>query len=212
MSTLVQSNNQNGIPTGTVAVPQPESVIIVDDERDLLTVLEESLSRKYRCQTAGTVTELNELLKAGFPDLIVIDLKLENDNGVEVISQLRERGYIGAAILMTGRLDKSSALKAVNNGFQRILEKPFDLADLAKVVHGTLEETRLSRLRSVVQKRVGQLTEIYWCMRLALTDKVPDLDAVIDKALSGAGFDGSYVDVVQDLENEIDRLIGSSRR
>ena len=66
----------------------------------------------------------------------VADYRLETTDGITVLSNLRERGWSGPALLITAFLSAELAERALAHGFDRVLEKPFHERELSDAVVG----------------------------------------------------------------------------
>lgn len=189
--------------------PKP-LVYFVDDEVDILEVFEDCFSRKYEVRTFNSAYDLVDAVASGkvhVPALIVTDLRMAKMDGVKMLATLTALGHEVPAILMSGDLDKSATLDAMNTGFFRILEKPFDSAKLESYINELLLESNAHRIRTEVRAHVRQLTEIYQAMRLLLGQKLDDFDAVLNEAMLSSGQTESFDTVVGRLEKRLDELL-----
>lgn len=115
-------------------------IVIVDDSRDLLDVLKFFLEEKgYEVETATREHDLISLVKSFSPDLIILDIYLQGEDGREICKDLRrheETKYL--CILMF-----SASTKALGNykeyGADGYIEKPFGLNEIVDKIEYTLE-------------------------------------------------------------------------
>jgi len=109
---------------------KPESdatLLIVDDDRPFLTRLGRAMeTRGFTVALADTVTGGIALIKEAPPSYAVIDLRLGDGNGLDVISALHERRPDARAIVLTGYGNISNAVTAVKIGAVDYLSKPAD--------------------------------------------------------------------------------------
>ncbi len=111
---------------GTIRQPSRKSTIyIVDDDFDVLRSL------RFLFETEGfdvrTFRSGSALL--GSParqdaDCLVVDYKMSEINGLELVRRLREQGIDTPIIMITGHIDETLAAKACSAGIRRVLRKP----------------------------------------------------------------------------------------
>ena len=111
-----------------------KSVLVVDDERDILSFVREALTDEgYEVDVAASGEEALRAVGERRPDLIMLDVKLPGVDGWEVLSQLRAAaGEQTPVVVMTGGYLAQE--QALASGAQGYLGKPFDLEDLISSV------------------------------------------------------------------------------
>ena len=135
-------------------------VLVVDDEafsrRFLQTVLQESGYESAAFETAGAFWD--HLDRTGPPDLILLDVRLPDENGLEALKRLREKELDTPVIMITAYGSISDAVTAMKLGAFDFLAKPFDDTHKVKVsirnalAHGRLlDENR--RLKSQLRRQ-----------------------------------------------------------
>ena len=123
-----------------------EKVLIVEDERLLRMTLRERLEREgYGVTEAGTGAAALEMLHDNDPDLILLDYKLPDMTGIDVLRQIRDLQMDTAVILLTAFSSIDSAVEAIKLGAHDYLNKPVSFDDLRAVIAKALETTRLRR-------------------------------------------------------------------
>ena len=114
-------------------------VLVVEDDPGLATQLVRGLSRGgYRVDHVMTG---QEALKAGDPDVVLLDLGLPDADGVDVCRQLRERSDAGI-IIVTARGEEPERVLALDAGADDYLVKPFGLAELLARIRAVLRRVR----------------------------------------------------------------------
>lgn len=117
-------------------------ILIVDDERDIVELLEDLLLQKgYDVAKALTRAEAKAQIEAFKPSIMLLDIKLPDGDGVDFLKELRPEHPDLDVIMITGLADKEIALEALKNGAADYITKPIDLnyltnSVLAKVVTG----------------------------------------------------------------------------
>jgi DNA-binding NtrC family response regulator len=126
-----------------------ERILLVDDDDTLRETLADVLGRDYQVVQAGDVaTALAQARDQAF-DLALLDLRLPDGNGLDVLRQLHELDDRLLVVVMTAYPEVRTAVSALKAGAYDYLNKPFDLDDLRGLVNRALE-TR--RLRSEVER------------------------------------------------------------
>jgi DNA-binding NtrC family response regulator len=134
------------------------TVLIVDDEADLRSVVAESLGAEgFVAAQAESATEAQERLKAYAYDAIIIDLRLPDADGMEVLDAALTRYPEILAVMVTGFGGVAEAVAAIKRGAVDFLIKPFQLAQLSRVLTSGLEQRRLrlenAELRAQLRER-----------------------------------------------------------
>jgi two-component system response regulator RegA len=107
------------------------SLLIVDDDRPFLTRLAKAMeARGYRVRTAETLAAGKEAIKEAAPAFAVVDMRLDDGNGLDVIRMLRELRPDCRALVLTGYGNIATAVTAVKLGAVDYLSKPADAEDI----------------------------------------------------------------------------------
>src|SRR5437588_8528627 len=113
------------------AMPTDRSVLIVEDDKSLLHRLSRAMEgRGFAVTPAQSVAEGLIQLDANSPAFAVVDMRLEDGNGLEVISALKRRRPDARAIILTGYGNIATAVTAVKLGAVDYLSKPVDADDV----------------------------------------------------------------------------------
>jgi len=108
-----------------------KTVLVVDDDPTILRFLEHGLGRLgydvLSCETAG---ELWRRLEGGLPDVIVLDVVLPDGNGIEILSELRDRFPSVPVVISTGHATVDLAVEAMKRGAYDFMTKPVDMRRL----------------------------------------------------------------------------------
>jgi DNA-binding NtrC family response regulator len=128
-------------------------ILVVDDDKLLRTIITERLERSgYDVTAAGTLTEARAALHRYTPDVALLDVKLPDGEGPELLAELAADGET-ACVMMTAHATVEAAVAAVQQGAWDYLEKPFSLDKLEATLVSTLERTALQReLRALREK------------------------------------------------------------
>ncbi|MBI4614132.1 MAG: sigma-54-dependent Fis family transcriptional regulator, partial [Planctomycetes bacterium] len=123
------------------------TILLVDDDEGLRESLERSVRRKgHEVQCASRVAGALERLRSEKIDLVLLDMKLPDGSGLDVLTQARSLDPEILVVVMTAYPDVKTAVRAMKEGAADFLVKPFDLEELHRVVSRALE-TRELRFR-----------------------------------------------------------------
>jgi CheY-like chemotaxis protein len=135
VSRLVQRPNAPLPASGS----RQQSILVVDDEPMIVRLLSQFLTlRGYQVRTAENGREALGLVEDSAPDLLVLDLYMPVMNGVELLQELKVRGFLGAVVVLTGSHDQELLRQTLELGSVDVLGKPVDLERLALVVEVAL--------------------------------------------------------------------------
>jgi nitrogen regulation protein NR(I) len=128
------------------------TLLVVDDERNVLYALEKGLRADgLRILTAQTGKAGIEVARRENPDAVLLDVRLPDLSGLEVIKELRRADPKLPVIVMTTHGTAETAIEAMQRGAFDYLLKPWDLDELTAVVGKALEAGRLAHVRTVIQ-------------------------------------------------------------
>src|SRR5215475_14005656 len=142
-----------------------DNILVVDDERNIRTLCSRVLAGdQIEVHGVGTGKEGLQTADEVSPDLVLLDLRLPDMDGIDVLRALKGRHAETAVIIITGFGQIQSAVEAMKAGATDYLEKPFEHLDKLKLaVARALEEVRakreIQRLHRMQEKeyRVDQL-------------------------------------------------------
>lgn len=126
------------------------TVLLVDDDTELLEFLQEALSESFRkIYTARNGREAIELLMKRQPDIVVSDVIMPRMSGYELCKRIREAIEIChiPVILLTARDDRQSQLQGYKNGADAYLTKPFDTDVLLELIRNRLKNREETKTR-----------------------------------------------------------------
>ena len=128
------------------------NILVVDDQDSIRHFVCKALEDEgYDVQSAGSVRETRELLDRGLPDVAILDLKLPDGTGLELLREIRRLDLEAAVIVMTAFGELETAVEAMNAGAFWFVKKPFQNEELLALVRRALESQKtrmeLKRLR-----------------------------------------------------------------
>ena len=107
------------------------SLLIVDDDKPFLTRLARAMeARGFQVETAETVEEAVAKARAHAPAYAVVDMRLGDGNGLDVVAAIREKREDARTVILTGYGNIATAVTAVKLGAVDYLSKPADADDV----------------------------------------------------------------------------------
>ncbi|KJS32890.1 MAG: chemotaxis protein CheY [Desulfatitalea sp. BRH_c12] len=112
-----------------------EKVLLVDDEKDFLSVMSERMAARGMDVTAADSAEeaLAQVESGGF-DAIVLDLMMPGMDGIETLKAIKQRNPTLQVILLTGHATLEKGIEAMKLGAMDFVEKPADLDQLTQKI------------------------------------------------------------------------------
>jgi YesN/AraC family two-component response regulator len=111
-----------------------KKIIVVEDEESIRRTFNLILNNKYRVYLAKDGKEAAQRYQAVRPDLLIVDLKLPDTNGLELIAKFRELGYRGDAILISAFPDLVDIQQLTRLSVSHFFVKPLDLDVLSNSI------------------------------------------------------------------------------
>jgi two-component system response regulator RegA len=122
-------------------IGQDKSLLIVDDDEPFLRRLERAMEkRSFEVEAAGSVAAGKAIATARPPAYAVVDLRLEDGNGLDVVETLREKRPDSRIVVLTGYGAIATAVAAVKIGATDYLSKPADANDITAALLAEAEE------------------------------------------------------------------------
>ncbi|MGQ9678813.1 MAG: response regulator, partial [bacterium] len=101
------------------------SILIVDDEIDFASTLSTILTTKgYHPVIANSGWEAMNLLKETKPDIVLVDLKLPDTNGIKLLPKIKKQVPDAEIVILTGHATVETAIQALHEGAFGYLRKP----------------------------------------------------------------------------------------
>jgi len=130
------------------------SIFIIDDDKALCRSLEIQLEKEgheVKCENRGDVGL--KTLKGLAPDLIILDLGLPDQHGIEVLKKIQEQHPGLFVVIITGQQDMKAAIQAMRMGAFDYIRKPFDIDDVLLALE------KIERFKGI-QKRKSSRIEV----------------------------------------------------
>ncbi len=125
---------------------QIERIVIVDDNEGMQCTLSDILEQAgYLVNIFGRGNESIEWMKTNTFAVVILDLRLADIDGMDLLAQIRLLNPEAAVIMMTGYATAETAVEAMRRGAYSYIIKPFDARELVTLIKKALKEIRLSR-------------------------------------------------------------------
>ena len=122
------------LETRIAALPD-KSLLLLDDDQALRTRMGRALeARGFQVTTAESVAEATQVLRDKAPAFAVLDMRLEDGNGLKIVEAVREKRQDARIVMLTGYGAIATAVAAVKAGAVDYLSKPADADDVVKAL------------------------------------------------------------------------------
>src|SRR6201986_1095777 len=146
------------------------TVLIADDDRSIRTVLTQALGRSgYQVRSTGNAATLCRWVADGEGDLVITDVVMPDENGLDLIPRIRKIRPELRIIVMSAQNTLMTAVKATARGAFEYLPKPFELRELVNVVQRALTLPALAR---------AQIEEVTAQEQLPLIGRAPAMQEI----------------------------------
>lgn len=119
------------------------TLLIIDDEPDLVDLLKEELQDQYRIELAFDAPAALKVIAQSTIDLVLLDLHIPNGSGLELCREFRQSVYAKEVpiFILTGESDEETQLQCFANGADDFIQKPFNLSVLKARIAARLKNS-----------------------------------------------------------------------
>ncbi len=137
-----------------------DSVLIIDDDPSLRKTLSDILRAKgYAPVAVATGQAALDQTEEERPAVALIDLRLEDTSGLEVMGEIKRRCPGTECIVLTGYASQTSAIEAVNLGAYSYVQKPYDMAQLLMTIRRAVEKREAEKALRFLSSVAEQVTD-----------------------------------------------------
>lgn len=134
-----------------------ETILIVDDDKDFCWNLSNLLKgEKYKIIVAHDGKKALLEVEKKYPDLVLLDLKLPNMDGMEILDKMKQFDKDLVVIMLTGLGDAKSAVNAMKLGAFDYIIKPFDSEELILIIKKAFQTRHLVKEVESLKMRLGE--------------------------------------------------------
>ena len=155
------------------------TILVADDEPDMLRFLKSQLADQYHVLEAVDGQQAIEKAGQFLPDLILLDMMMPEKDGLQACREIRERTSTQSipVVLLTARADEETKMAALSAGASDFLTKPFSTTELHVRLKNLVEshqyQGKLSKQKQVLETTIEQLKETE--TQLVQTEKLASL-------------------------------------
>ena len=119
------------------------TILVADDDAAIRTVVVQALTRAgFEVQASGNAATLWQWIEKGEGDLVITDVMMPDENGLDLIPRIRRLRPDLRIVVMSAQTTLMTAVKATERGAFDYLPKPFDIKDLVAIVKRGIESER----------------------------------------------------------------------
>jgi signal transduction histidine kinase len=166
-------------PVETTRNGNQPTILVADDEPDMLRFLKSQLSSHYHVLEAVDGQQAIEKACQFLPDMILLDMMMPEKDGLQACRELRERTSTQSIpiVLLTARADEETKLAALSAGASDFLTKPFSTTELHVRIKNLVEsheyQGKLSKQKQMLETTIDQLKDTE--TQLVQTEKLASL-------------------------------------
>ncbi len=178
-------------------------ILIVDDEADLRNLLASVLEDLYEVVQASNGAGLQKAFSQPQPDVVLLDVKLPDADGLELLPQIKKRWPDTEVIVLTGHGTISMAVEAGRGGAYNFLAKPFEnqklLADVKCAIERKEQNAENNTLRRALETMSGTASPIFRSAAMQEVVRTVERIAPSDVTILITGESGTGKEVIADL-------------
>jgi DNA-binding NtrC family response regulator len=143
---------------GEIGQLMKPSILVVDDDEVMRETLSDVLKKRgYEIFSAGSGTETISVIKKNIIDLVLLDMRLPDEDGLEVLKKIKELDTDILVIIMTAYSDVQTAVSAMKSGAYHYINKPFELEELKLLIEKGLEtKSLINEVRRLYRAQKGK--------------------------------------------------------
>ncbi|MCW8854750.1 MAG: response regulator [Gammaproteobacteria bacterium] len=138
------------------------NILIVDDDKDILHAIRDILElEELPCQIniAETVGQALELAQLYPPDIAILDIKIGNENGLNLVPELKKTNSAVSCIMITAFRETEYAITAIRFGAHDFIYKPVEPVKIIKTIENLIANKTLEKERSKFERRFEAIFE-----------------------------------------------------
>ncbi len=136
-----------------------KNLLIVDDEKSICTFLAIALEDEFEVFTANSSKQALELIEKSKIHMVLLDLMLGNENGLNLLTQIKEKYSEVPVIMMTAYGDINTSVEAIKRGAFQYICKPVNIEELRLYINQALEFQHLSRRVESLSSELEELEQ-----------------------------------------------------
>ncbi len=178
-------------------------ILIVDDEPELRMLLKSILETDFTVSDADSGATLLKKFTEDAPDVILLDLKLPDANGLDLLPQIKKNWPDTEVIVLTGEATFEAAVQATKRGAYHFINKPFDTQALQVTIDRAIENRQQKEennsLRRALSTMSGGSAPVFQSSQLQAVVRTIERVAPSDVPILITGESGTGKEVISDL-------------
>src|SRR5437762_1842127 len=178
-------------------------ILLVDDAADIRELLAAVLRDTYTITEADTGAALKQAYSRPQPDVILLDIKLPDADGLDLLPLIKKQWPECEVIVLTGNATFDAAVEATKRGAYHFLNKPFDTQGLLVTVERALEHKQQneenSTLRRALSTMSGSASPVFQSHSMQAVVRTIEKVAPSDVSILITGESGTGKEVIADL-------------
>ena len=178
-------------------------ILVVDDEQPIRELLSTVLARDYQVAEAESGAALQKAFADAQPDVVVLDVRLKDANGLELLPLIKKRWADTEIIMLTGQGTMEMALEAGRLGAYTFISKPFENEKLLVDVKCALERKQQNQentaLRRALETMSGNTSPVFRSAEMKEVVRTIERIAPNDVTVLITGESGTGKEVIADL-------------
>src|SRR3990170_2165412 len=134
-------------------------LLVIDDDPKVSWALTEGLSPNFEILSARDGQEGIELVSTRKPELILLDIKMPNMSGLEVLEKIKSLDSELDVIMLSGHGDTQNVVESIRKGASEFINKPFDIKEVEIHLQNALEKNRLKREVFTLRKELTEKSD-----------------------------------------------------
>ena len=184
-------------------------VLIVDDDTDLRSLLAEVLEDHYLVTQAENGAALQKAFSQEQPDVVLLDVKLGDADGLDLLPQIKKRWPETEVIVLSGHGTMTMAVEAGKRGARTFLTKPIEMQKLLADVNAAFELRQQSQenstLRRALETMSGTVSPVFGSASMQDVVRTVERIAPSDVTVLITGESGTGKEVISDLLHAMSR-------
>jgi DNA-binding NtrC family response regulator len=183
--------------------------LIVDDQDDVRTLLSAVLEDDYSVMHAASGAALQQAFGNEQPDVVLLDVKLPDADGLDLLPQIKKRWPETEVIVLTGHGTMTMAVEAGKRGARTFLAKPFEneklLADVGAAYQHRQQSQENNTLRRALETMSGTVSPVFGSPIMQEVVRTVERVAKSEVTVLITGESGSGKEVIADLLHAMSR-------
>jgi DNA-binding NtrC family response regulator len=178
-------------------------ILIVDDEKDLRDLLKSVVEEDFTVIEADSGAALQKCFSQDAPDVVILDLKLPDANGLDLLPQIKKTWPDCEVVVLTGEATFEAAVEATKRGAYHFINKPFNIQGLQVTIGRALESRQQKEennsLRRAISTMSGSSAPVFQSPAMQTVVRTVERVAPADVTILITGESGTGKEVIADL-------------